>query len=75
MTTNKRCYAAFTEMTPSEPGVYVGFTNMYETDDGQVRLTIRERGMHPTTFANLFMTKEQATTFLTEALASLAAAK
>ena len=66
-----KCYAAFTEMTPSEPGVYVGFTNLYEMEDGRVRLTIRQRGDSQAPYATLYMSRAEAIKFLNEALLGL----
>ena len=68
---SNKCLSAFTEMTPSEPGVYVGFTNLYEMEDGRIRLSIRERGTHNAPYATVYMSKDETIKYLSNALTYL----
>lgn len=66
-----RCMSAWTALTPSEPGVYVEFTNIYEMEDGRIRFTIRQRGGVHAPYATLYMSKDQAIKHLNDALTAL----
>lgn len=66
-----RCMSAWTALTPSEPGVYVEFTNIYEMDDGRIRFTIRQRGDSNAPYATLYMSKAEAIKYLNDALLGL----
>ncbi len=64
-----QCIAAHTDATPTAPGTVVGYINVYDLENGNVRVSIRaESDADSAEVVSLQMSDEQWDDFITTAM-------